>query len=308
MQQQSPSKEEEAMTYDEASMQRSQHFISALQELKNLRPQLYSAAEYCEMSYLHNDQKQMVLNNLKEYAVKALVNAVDHLGTVAFKLNDLLSQQTSELSNVELRIDCLNQRLHTCQEHTDKEGIKQQQLLDTVPRYYKHYVLPSPQTGRFDRDADKLSSINQDSERAKAQAVPFGTNANKSLSWYLAAEARNTSYGNSDTSFSNEFHSTSSTVASETFYFPENEVSITSVSASSSRQSAIGIPGSTTPPNSFGAGRRVSEEQSKAVSNSVSFNDNRRALIRQPASRSKSMLSALFHRNKSLKPKSSCIP
>lgn len=29
------------------------------QELKNLRPQLYSAAEYCEKSYLHSEQKQM---------------------------------------------------------------------------------------------------------------------------------------------------------------------------------------------------------------------------------------------------------
>lgn len=30
-----------------------------VQELKNLRPQLYSAAEYCESSYLYSDQKQM---------------------------------------------------------------------------------------------------------------------------------------------------------------------------------------------------------------------------------------------------------
>lgn len=29
------------------------------QELKNLRPQLYSAAEYCEKSYLNSEQKQM---------------------------------------------------------------------------------------------------------------------------------------------------------------------------------------------------------------------------------------------------------
>jgi hypothetical protein len=30
-----------------------------------------------------------VLDNLKDYAVRALVNAVDHLGTVAYKLTDL---------------------------------------------------------------------------------------------------------------------------------------------------------------------------------------------------------------------------
>ena len=30
-----------------------------MQELKNLRPQLYSASEYCEKSYLNTHQKQM---------------------------------------------------------------------------------------------------------------------------------------------------------------------------------------------------------------------------------------------------------
>jgi hypothetical protein len=75
-----------AATVDEASMERSKSFIKALQvrpsiththcrsvwfgswhiltvvcvqELKNLRPQLYSASEYCEKSYLHAQQKQM---------------------------------------------------------------------------------------------------------------------------------------------------------------------------------------------------------------------------------------------------------
>uniref|UniRef100_A0A803KUN5 Uncharacterized protein n=1 Tax=Chenopodium quinoa TaxID=63459 RepID=A0A803KUN5_CHEQI len=59
-------------------------------ELKNLRPQLYSAAEYCKTSYL-------------------LINAEDHLGTVAYKLTDLLEQQTSDVSNSELKVTCLNQ-------------------------------------------------------------------------------------------------------------------------------------------------------------------------------------------------------
>ncbi|RWW45109.1 hypothetical protein BHE74_00049080, partial [Ensete ventricosum] len=51
--------ESSAMTFDEVSMERSKTFVKALQELKNLRPQLYSAAEYCEKSYLHSEQKQM---------------------------------------------------------------------------------------------------------------------------------------------------------------------------------------------------------------------------------------------------------
>ena len=71
---------------------------------------------------LHHISFCRVLNNLKEYAVKALVNAVDHLGTVAYKLNDLLSQQTSELSNVELHIDCLDQVL-ACVVNSNLPGI-----------------------------------------------------------------------------------------------------------------------------------------------------------------------------------------
>ncbi|KAG2310757.1 hypothetical protein Bca52824_022314 [Brassica carinata] len=85
------------------SMERSKSFFKALHELKNLRPQLYSAADYFEKSYLHSEQKQMVLDNLKDYNVKALVNVVDHLGTVASKLTNLLDQQSSDISTMELR-------------------------------------------------------------------------------------------------------------------------------------------------------------------------------------------------------------
>ncbi|CAM6042476.1 unnamed protein product [Sphagnum compactum] len=132
------------MTYHEAEMQRSHHFIQALKELQNLRPQLYSAAEYCESSYLFSDQKQVVLDNLKDYTVKALVNAVDHLGTVAYKLNDLLSQQTTEISAIELQAASLAQRMRSCQEHSDREGLKKQSLAKNMHVNHKHYVLSDP--------------------------------------------------------------------------------------------------------------------------------------------------------------------
>ncbi|KAH0455708.1 hypothetical protein IEQ34_015740 [Dendrobium chrysotoxum] len=45
---------------------KSKSFVKALQKLKNLRPQLYSAADYYGKPYLHNEQKQMVLDDLKE--------------------------------------------------------------------------------------------------------------------------------------------------------------------------------------------------------------------------------------------------
>jgi hypothetical protein len=50
-----------------------------------------------------------VLDNLKDYAVRAVVNAVDHLGTVAYKLTDLFEQQASEVSTYELKVARLNQ-------------------------------------------------------------------------------------------------------------------------------------------------------------------------------------------------------
>lgn len=50
-----------------------------------------------------------VLDNLKDYTVKALVNAVDHLGTVASKLTDLFDQQNSDISTMELRASCVSQ-------------------------------------------------------------------------------------------------------------------------------------------------------------------------------------------------------
>ena len=50
-----------------------------------------------------------VLDNLKDYAVRALVNAIDHLGTVAYKLTDLLEQQNLDASTMDLKISTLNQ-------------------------------------------------------------------------------------------------------------------------------------------------------------------------------------------------------
>lgn len=50
-----------------------------------------------------------VLDNLKDYAASAIVNAVDHLGTVAYKLSDLLEQQALDVSAMDLKIATLNQ-------------------------------------------------------------------------------------------------------------------------------------------------------------------------------------------------------
>lgn len=50
-----------------------------------------------------------MVETLKDYAVKALVNTVDHLGSVTFKVNDLLDEKVDEVSGTEFRVSCIEQ-------------------------------------------------------------------------------------------------------------------------------------------------------------------------------------------------------
>ncbi|KAE8650548.1 protein ABIL2 [Cucumis sativus] len=137
---------QETSNFDEISMKQSLIFSDCLKDLKNLRAQLYSAAEYFELSYTNDDQKQIVVETLKDYAVKALVNTVDHLGSVTFKVNDLLDEKVDEVSGTEFRVSCIEQRLRTCQEYIDHEGHSQQSLVINTPKYHKRYILPVGET------------------------------------------------------------------------------------------------------------------------------------------------------------------
>ncbi|XP_027110050.2 protein ABIL3 isoform X1 [Coffea eugenioides] len=136
----------EPAIYDEASMQQSMVFSDSLKDLKNLRKQLYSAAEYFELSYTSDDQKQIVVNTLKDYAIKALVNTVDHLGSMSYKVNDLLDEKVDEVSGTELRVSCIEQRLRTCQDYIDREGLSQQSLVINTPKYHKRYILTAAES------------------------------------------------------------------------------------------------------------------------------------------------------------------
>lgn len=51
------------------------------------------------------------MDTLKEYAIKAIVNTVDHLGSVTYKVNDLLDEKVDEVSGTELRVSCIEQVL-----------------------------------------------------------------------------------------------------------------------------------------------------------------------------------------------------
>lgn len=50
-----------------------------------------------------------MVETLKDYAIKALVNTVDHLGSVTYKVNDLLEEKVDEVSGTDLRVSCIEQ-------------------------------------------------------------------------------------------------------------------------------------------------------------------------------------------------------
>ncbi|KHG10845.1 Protein ABIL2 [Gossypium arboreum] len=127
---------------DEVLMQQSLVFADNLKDLKNLREQLYSAAEYFEMAYTKEMQKQIVEDTLKDYAIKALVNTVDHLGSIAYKINTFLDEKINDYSVMELRLFCLEQRLRTCQDYVNLGGLSQQSLVLEAPKHHKHYIFP----------------------------------------------------------------------------------------------------------------------------------------------------------------------
>jgi hypothetical protein len=127
---------------DAIEAESSRSFLMALQELQSLRPQFYSTAEYCESSYLEKDQKDEMFDHLKKFSIEALMNAVDQLGNVVHKLNDLLAQQTTCVTAAELRTAALAQRFRSCQDHCNCEGLKQQSIVKSMPVNSRHHTLP----------------------------------------------------------------------------------------------------------------------------------------------------------------------
>ncbi|XP_050237260.1 protein ABIL1 [Mercurialis annua] len=291
--------ENPAMTFDEVSMERSKSFVRALQELKNLRPQLYSAAEYCEKSYLHSEQKQMVLDNLKDYAVRALVNAVDHLGTVAYKLTDLIEKQTLDASTMELKVSCMNQKLLTCQTYMHKEGLRQQQLLALIPRHHKHYILPNSVNKKVHFSPQVQTDARQNPFQARSRLQPSGSPASKTLSWHLASETKSTLKGTSNALTSAE-DPKSSGKPSVVFQLVDKEDSTRTRSSASLSQLSSGGPAPGGLMQTFGVTRREALEGTKPMAAFRSFDNPRRDIVRAPA-RSKSMLSAFFVKQKTSK-------
>ncbi|KAI3835590.1 hypothetical protein MKW98_027502 [Papaver atlanticum] len=127
---------------DEMFMSKNLLFSDSVKDLRNLRSQLYSAAEYFEAAYPNDKQKPMLVSNLKDYTIKALVNTVDHLGSLTNRVNLLVDEKVDEVSATQLRVSCIEQRLRTCQAYIDHEGFAQQSLAIATPKHHKRYILP----------------------------------------------------------------------------------------------------------------------------------------------------------------------
>ncbi|CAN1237541.1 Protein ABIL1 [Linum grandiflorum] len=289
-----------AMTFDEVSMERSKSFVKALQELKNLRPQLYSAADYCEKSYLNSEQKQMVLDNLKDYAVRALVNAVDHLGTVAYKLTDLLDQQTADVSTTGVKVSSISQQLLTCQTYIEKEGLRQQQLLAKIPRHHKHYVLPNSVSKKVHFSPQVQTDARQNHIHARSRLQPSESPASKTLSWHISTETKPTIKGSATTLESSDESKSSGRSAASFQLIDKNETTLLKPSGTTAYPSSTAMPSLTMV--SFALQEGSEGSKSKNLGGFKSFDNPRRDIVRANVPvRSKSVLSAFFAKQKTPK-------
>ncbi|XP_014491515.1 protein ABIL1 [Vigna radiata var. radiata] len=286
------------MTMDVVSMEHSKSFIFALQELKNLRPQLYSAAEYCEKSYLHSDKKQVVLDNLKDYAVRALINTVDHLGTVAYKLTDLLEQQTFDVSTMDLKVSTLNQKLLTCHVYTDREGLRQQQLLAFVPRHHKHYILPNSVNKKVHFSSHRQINSRQNLFRTRTRLPSSGTPISKTLSWHLASETKSTLKKTTSRTSKNPKDSKFSAKTSGVFHLLDSEERIWMKPSAAQLHISNGTLTSRAATQTFGVTDEDALNGSKPLTKFGSFDDRNGREAAQVHSRSKSVLSTLFLKQK----------
>uniref|UniRef100_A0A0D9UYK3 Protein ABIL3 n=1 Tax=Leersia perrieri TaxID=77586 RepID=A0A0D9UYK3_9ORYZ len=126
-----------ASTSEDMSLQEGLLFSDSLKDLRNLRSQLYSAAEYFEVFYRNNSQKSTVMTSLKDYTVEALVSTVDHLGFVSYKVDNLVKERSDEVNETEFRVSSVEQRVRICQQTIDQEGRSQQSLVIRAPKYHR---------------------------------------------------------------------------------------------------------------------------------------------------------------------------
>ncbi|CAN4094381.1 unnamed protein product [Withania somnifera] len=116
-------------------------FSNSLQELKDLCSQLHHAADYCEKAFVKAEEKRNVVENTKEYLCRAVVTVVDHLGCVSAKLECRIST-IDTVSETELRIDGLTQRIATCQQYSNKLALTSLCWNTDSATFHRRYISP----------------------------------------------------------------------------------------------------------------------------------------------------------------------
>ncbi|KAE9613962.1 putative ABI family protein [Lupinus albus] len=133
---------------DEPGVEESMGFEKYIQELKELRSQLHNAADYCESTFLKSQEKKPdVLESTKEYICKSVVTVIDHLGNVSANFEGLISK-TNAFSEAELRIQCLKQRLQSCEHYARQFTLAKMQYSDNLPRLHSRYLSSTPTLDR----------------------------------------------------------------------------------------------------------------------------------------------------------------
>ncbi|XP_076911253.1 putative protein ABIL1 [Bidens hawaiensis] len=118
-------------------------FSKSLQELKDLCSQLHAAAGYSESSFLNSNNKHLVVESTKEYVCRAVVAVVDHLGSVSANLDHHISEaELDTISQSEVRINLLKQKLCISQEYSDKLALAKLTWRPDIPRYNSRYLKP----------------------------------------------------------------------------------------------------------------------------------------------------------------------
>ncbi|KAG9448215.1 hypothetical protein H6P81_014343 [Aristolochia fimbriata] len=270
---------QEASTYDELSMHQSMIFSDSLKDLKNLRAQLYSAAEYFELSYTNDDQKQIVVNTLKDYTVQALVNTVDHLGSVTYKVNGILDDKVDEVSGTELRVSCIEQRLRTCQRYIDNQGHTQQSLVITAPKFHKRYILPGKSVNVS--AVPKFEDVTQEDED----------------DWHVLRSALRSTIREAPPSSVRKSRSPSPSPVPRSFAFTDKR-SVSPLPTSRPLARSGSLASRSTSPNPVNTGRRYPSVTRKSASMRLpAERDGQRERDSTP-SRSKRLLKALLSRRK----------
>ncbi|XP_021862321.1 probable protein ABIL5 isoform X2 [Spinacia oleracea] len=133
-------------------------FLESLKELKELRAQIHKAADYCEKSYLKSEDKAIVLEDTKEYLCRAIVTVVDHLGCVSASLDGCI-QKSDRVDETQRRINCMKQKLDSCDQYKHNFTLTKLRWSKDLPRYYPRYISPTSDSSK------KLSSDSREPDQ-----------------------------------------------------------------------------------------------------------------------------------------------